>query len=275
MADEHQRSRRAVLGAGVGALIGGVAAMLGRPLPVAATQKTMSTGVDNAADAETRLYRTNDGVVFSAFSPTMPGFQTNTEVVAIGTNAVGGAGINSLASGQLGYGVVGRATGDTGTGVQGVGSHTGVYGEAPTYGVQGVGLGLGAVGVLGLVGAPNSIGVHGVSEDGTAVLGEAGLSGNGGQFSSVAGNALAVYGRLFFSRAGRAIVAANKAFVDVSPAGGIGPNAFVLATIQGNHPDVSVASVRLNYPATGKARIYLTKVASTTGSTPIGWIAIG
>jgi len=33
--------------------------------------------------------------------------------------------------------------------------------------------------------------------------------------------------------------------------------------------------VRINYPTAGKARIQLNKVASTTATTPVGWIVIG
>jgi hypothetical protein len=40
-------------------------------------------------------------------------------------------------------------------------------------------------------------------------------------------------------------------------------------------PGVYVAAVRPNYPVTGKARIYLNKVASTTASTAVGWLVVG
>ena len=44
------------------------------------------------------------------------------------------------------------------------------------------------------------------------------------------------------------------------------------ASDQGNGlSGVSIAAVRTNYPVAGKARIYLTKVASTTASTSVGW----
>ena len=48
----------------------------------------------------------------------------------------------------------------------------------------------------------------------------------------------------------------------------------VVATIQTYRPGVAIAGVRLNYPSTGKARIYLTKVASATATTPVGWLVL-
>jgi hypothetical protein len=51
----------------------------------------------------------------------------------------------------------------------------------------------------------------------------------------------------------------------------------LMATIQTYRSGiaVAVAGVRLNYPSAGKARIYLTRVPSTTSTTPIGWLVIG
>jgi hypothetical protein len=64
--------------------------------------------------------------------------------------------------------------------------------------------------------------------------------------------------------------------VDITVPGGLSTTtSSVLATIQTYRSGVSVGCVRLNYPTTGKARIYLTKIASTTASTPVGWFVIG
>jgi hypothetical protein len=43
------------------------------------------------------------------------------------------------------------------------------------------------------------------------------------------------------------------------------------ATLQTYRAGVAVAAVRRNYPVAGKARIYLTKVASTRARTYVGW----
>jgi len=285
--ENQLRTRRSIIGAGVGALIGGLASVLGRPLPAAATVKTMQTGTDNAADAETRLYRTNDGVVFSAFSPTMPAFQTTQEVIAIGSNVDSGIGIRSWVTGSSAYAfrgvsegadstaVEGVANGANSTGVEGLGTSFGVYGESPLYGVGGRGSGAGSIAVFGYADAAGAIGVKGTTNNGaTSVVGTAFNGGTAAAFSSDTGLALDITGMVRLNRAGRASVAANASSVDVTVPGGLGTSSFILATLQGNHPGVAVSSVRLNYPSAGKARIYLNKVASTTGSTPVGWIAI-
>jgi hypothetical protein len=59
--------------------------------------------------------------------------------------------------------------------------------------------------------------------------------------------------------------------VDVTVPGGLAANSVVHATLQTYRAGVSIAAVRTNYPSTGKARIYLTKVASTSAATSVGW----
>jgi hypothetical protein len=64
--------------------------------------------------------------------------------------------------------------------------------------------------------------------------------------------------------------------VDVTVPGGLSTTtSSLLATIQTYRGGVAVSGVRLNYPSAGKARIYLTKIASATATTPIGWFVIG
>jgi hypothetical protein len=104
----------------------------------------------------------------------------------------------------------------------------------------------------------------------TAVAASSG-SGVGGQFSSSTGNALAVAGKARFSRSGRATVLAGRSYVDITVAGGLTSHSMVHATLQTYRGGVAVAAVRINYPSPGKARIYLTKVASSTASTYVGW----
>ena len=63
-------------------------------------------------------------------------------------------------------------------------------------------------------------------------------------------------------------------FDDISRlVGGLASNSVVHATLQTYRSGVAIAAVRLNYPTPGKARIYLTKVASTTSNTYVGWFA--
>jgi hypothetical protein len=119
-----------------------------------------------------------------------------------------------------------------------------------------------------------SIGVF-AEATGQAVRGVGILSGTGGYFTSDTGTALEVGGKVKFHRSGKASVAANKSSVDVTVPGGLTSSSFVLATIQMNRTGVYIRGVRPNYPTTGKARIYLNKVASTSTTTPVGWLVIG
>ena len=63
----------------------------------------------------------------------------------------------------------------------------------------------------------------------------------------------------------------TKTYVDITVAGGLTASSVVHATLQTYLAGVAIAAVRLNYPVAGKARIYLTKVASTTAATAVGW----
>ena len=78
-------------------------------------------------------------------------------------------------------------------------------------------------------------------------------------------------GRAKFSRSGRATVLKGKSYVDITVTGGLTSRSMVHATLQTYRAGVAVAAVRINYPTAGKARIYLTKVASTTSSTYVAW----
>jgi len=109
----------------------------------------------------------------------------------------------------------------------------------------------------------------------TGVQGTTQGSGTGGYFSSPTGNAIRVQGKASFSRAGRTSIPKNRSYVDVTVSGGLASSAFVIATLQAARTGVWVSSVRINYPTSGKARIQLNKVASTTATTPVGWIVIG
>ena len=64
---------------------------------------------------------------------------------------------------------------------------------------------------------------------------------------------------------------AGKTYVDVTVTGGLATNSVVHATLQTYRSGVTIAAARKNYPTTGKVRIYLTKVGSTTASTTVGW----
>ena len=73
------------------------------------------------------------------------------------------------------------------------------------------------------------------------------------------------------TRSGRATVSKGRSYVDITVTGGLTSRSVVIATLQSYRPGVAVAAVRKNYPSAGKARIYLTRVASTTANTYVGW----
>ena len=276
------RSRRALLAAGLGAGVATVASAIGRPLPA------------NATDGDPMV---------------VGGEYVSTSVTKIDAGSSGATalwGISTLGSGVLGqstsgYGIYGTsnsgagvvATANTGDGVYGSsGSGRGVNGESISgYGVRGtsdaaampaiLGASGGAnTGVQGYSGAPDSLpatpaktGVFGyAAQDATAVgvKGES-TTGTGGLFTTTTGTALQVAGKAKFSRSGRATVLKGKSYVDVTVTGGMTSHSMVHATLQTYRSGVSIAAVRINYPTAGKARIYLTKVASTTASTYVAW----
>jgi hypothetical protein len=120
------------------------------------------------------------------------------------------------------------------------------------------------------------VGVDGTSLLGTGIRGEtADVNGIAGSFvAPTGGTALQVDGKARFGRSGVATLAKGRSYVAVTVAGGLTNSSIVLAVIQVDRPGVAVSGVRRNYPSAGKARIYLTKVASTTTTTPIGWFVI-
>jgi hypothetical protein len=137
-----------------------------------------------------------------------------------------------------------------------------------------------STGLLGFSSGPAMIlaalaktGVYGyAAQDATAVgvKGES-TAGTGVLATATTGTALQVAGKAKFSRSGRATVLKGRNYVDITVDGGLTVNSMVHATLQTYRSGVAIAAVRKNYPSTGKARIYLTKVASTTASTYVGW----
>jgi hypothetical protein len=146
---------------------------------------------------------------------------------------------------QSGFAVIARS--ENGSGVEGQGPN---------------GLGVSGLGQVGVVGEGTESGVRGLSGDGIGVFATSGT-----------GLALHVEGKVGLTRSGRIWFLAGKTSVDVTIPGGITSRTIVLATLQRHRAGVAIAGVNLNEPTAGKARIYLTKVASTTTTTPVAWIA--
>jgi hypothetical protein len=282
--ESQPRTRRAVLAAAIGTAAGAVAMELGRPMAADAAPAPLEMSTDNTADATTRLAGPA-GVVFSVATKTMPAFEEGAEVVAIGSDVMGDPALNIASVNQNGalgirvsvpgngelldstgiliaagaVGVRAEQQNESGAGV------TGIANGSQAAGVEGGGQGYYAVGVAGW-----STGVAGI-----AVNGSAAGTGTGGVFKSEKGTALEVKGPARFSRSGRVLVPAGRSFADITVPGGLSTSkSVVIATIQTYRPGVAIAGVRLNYPSTGKARIYLTKVASTAATTPVGWLVL-
>jgi hypothetical protein len=199
------------------------------------------------------------------------------------TGLVGYSGTGSAPAGPAKTGVYGEATQDAGS--RGVSGFTlagqGVHGDATSgQGVAGAATtGQGVKGtattgdaVLGQSTSGKS--VHGIATTGQGVSGEA-TTGTGVKAVAMTGLALDVTGRAFFSRSGRSAVAANRTYVDVTVPGGLSASAIVFATLQYSVSGVWVTAARPNYPTSGKVRISLSKVASTTTTIAVAWFVVG
>ena len=280
---------------GVG--VAGAAGVSTEDLPPPITESTGvygisldGTGVYGASNTGAGVYGATHSTTFAA-------------VVGQGNDQTGVHGH----AGDVPLPTVPAATGVYGTTNASVADATGVYGLASqetgaTRGVLGQVLSTAGSGVVGVSGAVlpapmgktgvfgyaaqdvNSRGVFGKTVSGQAIRGEAtsgvgvrgyaSTTGVAGLFTAPA-VALRVEGRAVFTRSGKASVPANAISVDVTVPGGLPSTAFIVATMQEYHAGVAVAGVRLNHPVAGTARIYLTKVASTTTSTPVAWVALG
>jgi hypothetical protein len=160
------------------------------------------------------------------------------------TSSGGGTGVSGNSTN--GTGVFGTSTNGTGmqgstsgTGQSGVfgvdtssGGGAGVFGTSTNgTGVQGSTSGTGQSGVVGLdASSGGGTGVRGTSTHGTGV-----------QAASSAGTALAVTGKVTFSRSGTATVAAGKTSVTVTLAG-VTKSSMILATIQQTAGRIAVSS---------------------------------
>ncbi len=255
----------------------------------ASTEGVAVYGVATSPSGSTR------GALFGADSVDGIGVEGQGKDVGVKGVSLSAAGIGVEGKSGSGPGVSGESV--SGYAVQGMStSSTGVYGYSASASavfaasfsthkaamlVQAYGVSTGVLGYSGVnvePAAPTKTGIYGYSDSddvtvaGTpvGVRGES-PAGTGVLATTTTGVALQVAGKAKFSRCGRASVAKNKTFTDIMVAGGLAANSVVHATLQTYRVGVGVAAVRANYPSAGKARIYLTKVASLTAATPVGW----
>lgn len=301
MDDVTPRTRRAILGAALGGVAASVAAAFGRPATAeAANGDHVVLGASNTATQNTTVSSNSSlamTVVGAGQAIQGQGGTAGIQAVATLAHGIGLAGYANYGTSGTGRGVLGISSAPDGSGVEGTNS-------ASSTGVAGFSLAPGElrpsnpnkVGVFGhAIQDSTSMGVYGVTYTGYGVNGAAttgrGVRGSSNQgtgvqgdtstgigvlaFSDFQGTALSVVGPAKFNRSGRASVPANQSYVDVTIPYGLASTAFVIATMQSHRTGVWVTEARNNYPSTGKVRIYLNKVASTTAVTIIGWIAIG
>ena len=272
------RSRRALLTAAVAATAVTVVETVARPVHVSADNGDhLVIGFANSAAVQTTLTNSVNGNTV---------LQVNSASAGHAVHGVSGSGIGvwgyssdrgvygSTASGfgVMGYSVSGigvYARSDSGVGLEaysfsGTAIHSVAHKGIAVHGVSTSGIGVHGVsessaGVSGH--ATTGVGVHGVGGDGTGVLAE-----------STSGTALNVIGKTHFNRSGKATVPAGHRSVDVTVPGGLGGTPLCFANIRIYRSGVAVAAVRPNWPSSGKIRIYLTKVM--TSSTSVSWMVM-
>ena len=254
-------SRRALLGAGMGALLTSIAAALGRPSSAqAANGDPVMAGraaqASNTTSIQVSLLPTHSP--YGAFA-------------AVNFDGVGMAGVSRSGTGvfaesETGDGVAGFSTERSGVLGRTTGVETaGVLGQArleSSSGVEGINLATGTRGQLGTAG----FGVVGTAPDEPGRIGVL-------AFGLDPAIALAVEGRATFSRSGKASLARGRSFIDVEAPGGLTAVSLVLAVPMVNRAGVYVQSVVPNVK-TGVFRINLNKIASPSASTAIAWFIV-
>jgi hypothetical protein len=95
-------------------------------------------------------------------------------------------------------------------------------------------------------------------------------TGTGGYFESSGGTALQAKGKVRYSRSGKTAIAAGTSYVDVTVSGGLSGTPLCFATLGTYRSGVYVAAVTPS-STSGKIRIRLNKVASTSSSTTVYW----
>jgi len=258
--DQTMRSRRAILGAGAGAIVATVASAVVHPdLVRAGSDGDVVLDAINDASGVTWINKTNSSAPGAFRADCLAG-------AAIHGTSQGGTAIlgEHLSGNQPGVTGISYQTGPGVVGWSELGSAlTATPSSYPAY-----------TGVFGGASEengpdPHCRGVHGRVQGGQGVRGEA-TTGVGIYATATTGTALQVSGKASFSRSGRATIASGHSYVDVTVAGGLAGTPLCFANLQTFRSGISVAAVRPNYPSAGKLRIYLSK--AVTASTYVAWI---
>jgi hypothetical protein len=286
---DQLRSRRSIIGAGLGGAAALAATALAHPAgALAATGDPLLQGQENTANAATGIVRDpgpDNAVAFYGKSAGGVGLLGES---ATGEGVIGrsgsGAGVQGYSDGDAGLvgfgplgvyagggvrGVVGVSNGEAGTlGISQVDT-TGVYGfSGDTQVVPDPPI---KTGVFGLaVQDSSSRGVLGRSTSGQGVRGEA-TSGIAGAFSSATGHALSTSGRLRFGKAsGIATIASGASTKTVTPGIDLAAATFVLLT-----PRRSLGGRDLWYTVDPTANTFTIRASPrVTAATSIGWLVL-
>jgi hypothetical protein len=174
---ETPRSRRAILGASLGALAATVASAFGRPSPASAVDVPVLLGVNQFASATTEIENsTNSSIIFWANSVNGIGiYSTSGSSTGIIGGSSTGTGVSGIAS-NSGQGV--RGVSSAGNGIEGLSSgsnRSGIWGDNDGGGVGVAGSSVGSAyttrGVQGT--STNGYGIYGWSSTKTGILGQA------------------------------------------------------------------------------------------------------
>ncbi len=243
------RSRRSILAAAAGGAAALAVSRLSDPNVAAALNPSLLLNQDNPISATTSL--TGNGV---------QAFQVTTGTFATAIKGASGNGVGLSGESVSGWGVVASST--TGVGMSTV-STSGIALDATSG---------------------SSTAVRGSTTTGTGVVGHVGpglpaptpavaLFGSVEDKANVGVRAL---GHVQFpDRSGRVLIAAGKSYVDVSmiTKGGLAGTPLCFANLQATKTGVYVASVRPNYPSSGKLRIQLNKAVAS--AVWVAWFVLG
>jgi len=266
------RSRRALLGAGLGAIAATVASAIGRPAATYAANPPLLLNQDNAATDLTSITREGSGTAFVGNSGSGLGVEGGSDS---GNGVRGGSysGIGVEGSSVSKWGVHGIST--SGNGVYGYSSASaasGVYGDniSRGYGVAGRSNSppLGASGIFAAAtlgdNTADGVGVWGVSAHGIGVFADA---------ANPDAVAFKANGVTQFDRAGRLTIAVGQSSASPWFSIRVDAGTLVLATLQKNHAGFWIQSA-VPDPAGNSFTITLNKAVTGLVPMKVAWFLV-
>ena len=239
--DGSMRSRRALLGAAIGAAAATAAGAFVRPEPVRA-----------GSDGDVVLGTSNDSASTTSIAEsgaTGPGLRVD---AAHGAGIIGASARPGRAwSGSARTVPSSRGCRGSGTTSRPQWSGSASWGSMGTPTPTDFPWKTGVYGSTSVVLDPEERGVWGMATEGQGVRGEA-TNGIGVYATATTGTALRVNGKAAFKRSGKATVASGHSYVDVTVAGGLAGTPLCFANLMTYRSGVSVAAVRPNYPTWAK-----------------------